>query len=471
MRLTPQLKLALSHYGVGRDNCLLGGLVQLNIRLLAKTYIEKLPKPVAHLLARVPFSLRFYPEYARTRQLIAQVNTMDFSQVNQWTFRKLKLLIERTYAENSFYRVYYNRHGYHPDRLKSLAYFQDVPIVKKKDFVEFTLEERSVPALGRICVNTGGTSGEPLEFYVDNRAFAREWAHMHRIWERFGYNYRHLKLTLRGKNLGNQLLKYNAVHNEYIVNIYADKHLVAEELARLNRLTDVHWLHGYPSVAAEFCRWMADHRPDVLTALKPGLQGVLLGSEFPAPHYRSAITEILGVPIISWYGHSEMCVLAYEKALNEYVPFPTYGYCEAVPVEDGIQHLIGTSLWNTVSPFIRYDTGDGIKADTEQGFVRHFSILDGRIGEFVVDRNGGRIGLTALIFGRHHAGFEQVKHVQVRQSKPGKMELLIVPRDPQTPLERLKDRFDFSNVEIDVQLRMTTEPVRTKTGKTPLLIP
>jgi len=396
---------------------------------------------------------------------------MELPEVSQWIFSKLKSLVERTYAENSFYQVFYERHGYHPDQLKSFAHFQDVPVVTKKDFIEFALEERSSSAPGRIRINTGGTSGEPLEFYVDNTAFAREWAHMHWIWERFGYNYRNLKLTLRGRNLGNRLLKYNAVHNEYIVNTYAEKNLLVEQLQKVAWFTDVRWLHGYPSVIAEFCGWLADHRPDVLTALKSGLRGVLLGSEFPAPHYRSAITEILGVPIVSWYGHSEMCILAYDRALNEYVPFPTYGYCEAIPMEDGIQHLIGTSLWNTVSPFIRYDTGDGIKAETEQGLVRHFSILDGRIGEFVVDRNGGRIGLTALIFGRHHAGFEQAKHIQVRQSEPGKMELLIVPRDPRTPLERLKNSFDFSNVEIDVQLRMNNEPVRTKTGKTPLLIP
>lgn len=434
----------------------------MNIRLIAKTYVENIQGSLAHLVARIPFSLRFYPDYAKTREIIAQVGAMDSSEINRWTFSKLKPLVERTYAENSFYRVFYDRHGYHPDRLKSLAHFQDVPVVTKKDFMEFSLEERSTPASERLHINTGGTSGEPLEFYVDSKAFAREWAHMHLIWERFGYNYRHIKLTLRGKNLGNHLLKYNAVHNEYIVNTYADKQLVTEQLVGLGRLAKIRWLHGYPSVIAEFCVWLADHHTDVLDTLKPGLLGVLLGSEFPAPHYRKAIVETLGVPMVSWYGHSEMCVLAYEEALNEYVPFPTYGYCEAISMEDGIQHLVGTSLWNTVSPFIRYDTGDGIKADTGKGLVKRFSILDGRIGEFVVDRNGGKIGLTALIFGRHHAGFEQARHIQVRQSGPGKIELLIVPRDPQIPLESLKDSFDFSNVKIDVQLRMIDEPVRTK---------
>ena len=442
----------------------------MNIRLIAKTHVENLHGVVAHLLARVPFSLRFYPNYGRTRNLIRHVGAMDLSMVNSWTFNKLKPLIERAYAEIPFYRVFYDRNSYHPDRLKSLAHFQDVPIVTKKDLIEFPLDQRSIPDSGCLRINTGGTSGEPLEFYVDDKAFAREWAHMHHIWERFGYNYRHLKLTLRGKNLGGQVLKYNAIHNEYIINTYADKQLIAEQLDILPELKGIQWLHGYPSIIAEFCMWLTAYRPDVLAKVKLGLSGVLLGSEFPAPYYRNMITQTLGVPIVSWYGHSEMCVLAYEEALNSYVPFPSYGYCEAITKEDNVQHLVGTSLWNTVNPFIRYDTGDGIKAETGQGLVKCFSILDGRIGEFVVDRNGGKIGLTALIFGRHHAGFEQARHIQVRQSEPGKMELLIVPRDPQLPIGKLQDGFDFSNVNIDVKFRMIDEPVRTISGKTPLLV-
>ena len=37
-------------------------------------------------------------------------------------------------------------------------------------------------------INTGGTSGQPLEFYLDHQAFAREWAHMHHLWQAHGYH-------------------------------------------------------------------------------------------------------------------------------------------------------------------------------------------------------------------------------------------------------------------------------------------
>lgn len=442
----------------------------MNIQQIAKNYVEGLDGPIAHALARTPFALRFFPDYGRTRRLIAQVQSMDEQVRRSWILGNLKFLLSTAYTRNRCYRVLYDRRGYHPDRLKSLAHFQDVPIVTKKDLTEFSLEERSSPNSGSVRTNTGGTSGEPLEFYADDKSTSREWAHMHDIWGRFGYNYRHLKLTLRGRNLGSRLLKYNAVHNEYVINTYADKHLVAEQLGQLSRLSEIRWLHGYPSVVADFCEWLTRHRPDLIEVLRRGLRGALLGSEFPAPHYRGAITDAMGVPCVSWYGHTEMCVLAYETASNEYVPFHSYGYCEALPMADGIEHLIGTSMWNLASPFIRYDTGDGIKSETKGGFIEQFSILNGRIGEFVVDRYGMNIGLTALIFGRHHAGFKQARHVQVRQSSPGVMDLLIVPHDPHTSPDDLMRGFDLSSVAIDVRLQVIEEPVRTHAGKTPLLV-
>jgi phenylacetate-CoA ligase len=329
---------------------------------------------------------------------------------------------------------------------------------------------RSRAGRGRILVNTGGSQGEPLAFYVDANAFAREWGHMHWIWERRGYDYRDLKLTLRGKSLQGPPVRYNAVHNELVVDAYMDREAVFDWLRRSGRLRDVRWLHGYPSLVADFCSAASARAPELVGGMKGSIKGALLGSEFPAPHYRNAITGTLECAIVAWYGHSEMCILAYEDVENEYVPLLTYGWCEAQSVGDGATHLIGTSYWNTVSPFVRYDTGDGIDADVDEGVVSRFRITDGRIGEFVLDAHGRAIGLTALIFGRHHLGFEMARHVQLRQTAPGVIELLVVPRDPAIEVDSLARAFDFSNVDLSVSITTRDAPLRTRSGKTPLLV-
>ena len=96
-----------------------------------------------------------------------------------------------------------------------------------------------------------------------------------------------------------------------------------------------------------------------------------------------------GLKWISWYGHSEMCVLAYDEGCrNRYRPFATYGLAE---VEDG--HLLGTSFHNHSMPLIRYDTGDLVEATerTDGGLVVEFAIKEGRSGDFVVDKGGKKL--------------------------------------------------------------------------------
>src|SRR5690606_25906035 len=102
-------------------------------------------------------------------------------------------------------------------------------------------------------VNTGGTSGQPLEFLLDNRAFAREWAHMHYIWKARGYNTRHLKLTFRGKHFDPGIpVRYNAVHNEYVVNANSKMSQIVDCILSMPKDSAIRWLHGYPSLIAEF---------------------------------------------------------------------------------------------------------------------------------------------------------------------------------------------------------------------------
>ncbi|WP_440997939.1 hypothetical protein [Arhodomonas sp. SL1] len=62
---------------------------------------------------------------------------------------------------------------------------------------------------------------------------------MHWIWRAQGYRPRHLKLTLRGKHFSDGgAIRYNAVHNEYLVNANAPMREVVD--AALGRPLHVH---------------------------------------------------------------------------------------------------------------------------------------------------------------------------------------------------------------------------------------
>lgn len=436
-----------------------------------KEALGKVPYSLARPLVYVPYALRFGAAYPEAGRLIQEFSRSSNETRERMILTRLQNIVEYAYESIPFYRHWYQTHRYQPHRLRTLSHFDDVPLTDKRAFRSFGLDQRSSSHSGSLKLNTGGSSGTPLEFYVDKHAFAREWAHMHHIWAGGGYAPTDLKLTLRGKDLGTDALRYNVVHNEYIGNAYVSPELLVEAVEELNRVRRIRWIHGYPSLVAEFAEATERLNPSLAASLRSKLKGVLLGSEFPAPHYRGTIERLLSPNVIAWYGHSEMVVLAVETGVNVYRPYQSYGYCEAVPAEDGHYRLVGTSYANRVTPFIRYDTDDRIQTTGDDTVLSAFSISEGRVGDFVTRADGSRVSLTALVFGRHHDAFEMVEHVQIREDRPGSMTVLVVPRKAFSERhDEVLRGFNFDSAGLSVTYEFLDEPVRTARGKVPLLV-
>lgn len=290
---------------------------------------------------------------------------------------------------------------------------------------------------------------------------------MHYIWSQLGYKQSDLKITVGGRSDIRNIIQYDAMRHNVIVDIYSGWEAVAEKLVKGKYKP--YYLHGYPSAIFDFIIWLKENKHPLLVILQNSIKGMFLGSELPSPVQRLQVEEILGCKSISWYGHTERSVLAYErKRHGEYWPFITYGFSEA-SFQKGDYRLIATNYYNYVSPLIRYNTGDLIKPSYDQGLLTSFEIAGGREGEFILDKKGNKIFLTALIFGRHHKIFNQSRYIQIRQRTKGTAEVLIVPRD-NINIRTATDMFDSSNVLIDFTFSTIEEPVRTKMGKIPLLV-
>jgi len=439
----------------------------MRIRLLLKGVAEKLPAAVGRPLSWVPFSLRLGAGYPVTARSIRNEERSTSVEIESRQLSRLLRVLNEAYERVEFYRGFYRSKGFHPEQVRTLADWQRVPIVTKADMQGVPLGSRTARGARGQKINTGGTSGEPLEFLVDHDAFAREWAHMHHLWKARGYRPWHVKLTLRGKHFDRtEKLRYNAVHNEYVANANCPMSEVADAVLALPQRVMVRWVHGYPSLVAEFAHALESRPAGEVAGFRARLFGALLGSEFPAEFYRSAIERILTCNVVSWYGHSEMSILAGETATGIYEAMSTYGYAEAVELADGVgARLVGTSLHNLVHPFVRYDTGDVVEALTGRPCSLAFRVGEGRIGEFVCDRHGNKHALTAVIFGRHHPAFERIKHVQVRDEGGGCVSLLVTPRSGDVDVESILAGFHLEGLDIEWRMQIVEAPVRTSHGK------
>lgn len=438
----------------------------MNAQAAMKRVVEGLPEWLGRPLSAVPYNVRLGSVYSRTLDELRGIGGRGVS------FEELREMVVYCATNVPFYQRFYRSKGFNAQALRSWDDWKHVPVVTKADLQSVSLQERTAMGAKGLKLNTGGTSGQALEFLVDTKAFAREWAHMHYIWFAQGYRPEHAKLTLRGRHYSDgRPLRYNAVHNEYVGNEAVPMEELVRSVIDLSKKVPIRWIHGYPSLVHEFAIALGN----VGYALDVGrfrrqLHGVLLGSEFPAPMYRSVIEGELSTNVVSWYGQSEMVLLARETANGVYCSFPSYGYCELVG-EGGSQRLVGTSIHNRVHPFVRYDTADlAVPLVQEPMGHTEFRITEGRVGDFIVDRHGRRHSLTAIIFGRHHEAFQHVRHVQVCDQGGGSVVLIVTPRESCKESDTLIDGFDLRNLDVSWRVMLVDEPIRTASGKIKLKV-
>jgi len=394
---------------------------------------------------------------------------MAAEQQRNFIFQKVKAILDHSWRNIPFYRELYDRNGLQPGDLKSFDDLCNIPVVTKAMLNECDLEHRSFPGGKRYSANTGGSSGAPLSFYILPSSIGHEWAYMHRIWGKLGFTQKALKLVFAGRNLKTKTVAYDALRNHFAVNIYKPNEEVAQDLRKVLTKNTIRYIHGYPSAIYDFACYCESNDPELAAMLSSQLQGGFLGSEYPVGIYRDKIEAVFGIPTISWYGHTERVVLAWEK--NEkfvYCPFQTYGFTEAIEdPETGKTKLAATSYYNTASPFIRYDTGDEITAmKSSAGILEEFRIETGREGDYILDRKERRIPLTGLVFGRHHKIFDKARFVQISQQEPGKAVFLITISKETLPETAYHEYFDLSNIEMDFEFKQIDSPILTRSGKT-----
>lgn len=449
----------------------------MDFLVFMKNYLKINSPVIGKGLAIIPFKRRpgIGRIYGQRHREIAVFDTLDHSRKQAFIYKRFYEIVNYAYHHVPFYRDFYRKEKFSPDSLRTYDDIKRVPIINKDILRNYEMEERSVNMKSRYLVNTGGSSGKPLSLYVSSGFIGNEWAHMHYIWRKLGYDIRDMKLVFAGgSDIGSTGIKYDALRHSYFVDIYQDDHLIAEKLKRILRTQKVHYLHGYPSALYEFSLYCRDKDPELCALLKDQLEGVFLGSEYPMPLYRSTIEETFDIPSVSWYGHTERCVLAYEKREKfVYYPFQTYGYTEALDLGgNDVHHLVGTSYYNLASPLIRYNTEDEVNAPSlTGGILEHFMIRHGRAGQFILDKHARKIPLTGLIFGRHHRLFDYCMHIQVAQNTPGEALVLYVPLEQQKGISDPGALFDKSNVAMDFTFRKLEAPVKTSSGKINLLVP
>jgi phenylacetate-CoA ligase len=356
-----------------------------------------------------------------------------------------------------------------PRDIRGAADLEALPILTKGEVQAqgVAMQSEAVPAAQRVTAHTSGTTGAGLRFATTHAALAEQWAvwWRYRRWHGIGLDTWCALFTGRSivplTQPGPPFWRYNVPGRQIMFSGY---HMTPERLvhyANALRRRRPPWLHGYPSLIA----LLAGHLIDSATDLGYQPRWITLGSESLLPHQAGIIERAFGVRPRQHYGLTEAVANISEWTDGTLRIDEEFSVVELLPQAGGLHRIVGTSLSNLATPLLRYDTGDlaSVSSDTDAGVVggRAVTAVDGRKEDYIVLRNGARLGRMDHVF----KDMTAVREAQLYQREAGVIEVRLVKREHYTNEDEARLLYEFrKRVGDDTELRLDYRESLPRTG-------
>jgi phenylacetate-CoA ligase len=352
--------------------------------------------------------------------LLQQRETMSPESIKEYQLNELRAILIHSFENVPYYTELFKSINFNPEKVNS---FEDINVIPylTKDIIRRNFENlKSVKRIkgGSFSTTTSGSTGEPLKVFLDFNSFFSETAFIYYYRKKLGYLFEDKVVTFRGIGFGDKLYSLNPVNNE---TIFSPFKLSAETLdvyrKKINEIKPAYF-NGYISAIYYFAKLLSDKGQ----SLEFQLKGIFLTSENINGPERLFVESFFKVKTITFYGHTERCVIAQEFKQGEYMFDPFYGYTENLNLNDDVYEIIGTGFLSRTMPLIRYQTNDICRLA-----ANNMISISGRrdINDYMVGINDEKITHPAL----HILSdiLVNVTNYQFIQEKKGQAVLLIVP--------------------------------------------
>jgi phenylacetate-CoA ligase len=375
---------------------------------------------------------RYRGDFPRLLEEAQERTYWSIEEIEAFRNRRLARFVAHCVATVPFYRERLRLAQATPGDIKSLGDLAQLPILEKEDAQEHAAELKStaVRASDTHTAHTSGTTGRALRFRVTVRASREQWA----IWWRFRCWHGIERGTWCALFAGRSVVpirqqrppfwRINYPGRQLIFSGYHINHdNLSEYLAALRRRRP-QWLHGYPSLLALVAAYVVETGSD----LGYQVRWVTTGAENLLPHQSDVIERAFGVKPLQHYGLAEGTANVSQCELGTLHVDEDYAAVEFVALgQEGLHRIIGTNFTNLATPLLRYDSQDlaTIRADASCSCGRPGRVLeriDGRLEDYVVLRNGTRVGRLDHIF----KDLVNIQEAQIYQARPGQITIRVV---------------------------------------------
>jgi phenylacetate-CoA ligase len=376
--------------------------------------------------------------------------------VNQWKSLKdikkmqenrLRFIVDHAYRYSQFYHTKFKNAGVHPADICTLKDLKKIPVTTKDEIIK---NRESVIAQGYSednthVVNTSGSTGRMLYILQDMKSVEANEAAVTRAYHAMGRRMfqdkiayiRHMSVESVDQFLGPvaNFLAENISKNLWIP-AHTDTDTIITKIKEYNPTI----LTGYPSSLYVVAKKMKEQKITV----RPRF--IMSGGELLTEEIRTFLQDVFQCDMYNFYGAYELMVVAWECKKHgmhtddmNILEFLKEGEPVA-PGEPG--EVVGTNLWYTAMPFIRYNLGDiASYSDDLCECGRGLPVMDvmeGRKDDFLVLPSGQLVGPRAvkpLVM-----TFPEVDKLQIIQEKKDLIKVLIVEKKEFNRKDQLKEK-------------------------------
>lgn len=377
-----------------------------------------------------------------------------------------------------YYRELFAREGFDPKSVHSAADLQRLPFLTKSVIRANTETLKHDQAQGLARFNTGGSSGEPLIFFIGNQRVSHDVAAKWRATRWWDVDIGDPEIVVWGSpiELGTQdrvKMLRDKVMRTQLLPAFEMSEAKLDGFIQTIRDVRPRMLFGYPSALTHIARH-AQKRGIAMDDL--GIKVAFVTSERLYDDQRATIGRIFGCRVANGYGGRDAGFIAHECPSGNMHITADDLVVEIVDEAGRVQppgvagEIVVTHLATRDFPFVRYRTGDvGVLGTEACACGRGLPLLkeiQGRSTDFVVAADGTVMhGLSLIYILRDLTGLKSFKVVQ--ESRELTRVLLVT--EPAFANEQLativtgfKQRL---GAHVDVQVSIVDEIPAEKSGK------
>lgn len=422
--------------------------------------------------------LKSHDSVAR-RQDLERTQYLPVEQILALRNERLKRFLVDIGTHVPYYRELFRKERFDPAGCNTLEDLQRLPLLTKSIIRENVDALRADDSGPVSRYNTGGSSGEPLIFYIGKARKSHDVAAKWRATRWWGVDIGDPEIVLWGSpiELGAQdrvkALRDRLLRSWLLPAFEMSDDKVRAMLAQIQQVRPK-MLFGYPSALAHLAErarlWQIP-----MSGL--GIKVAFVTSEMLYEHQKQSISETFGCPVANGYGARDAGFIAHQcphgslHISAEDIVVETLDPAGR-PVAAGMPgEIVVTHTATRDFPFVRYRTGDvGILSNQACSCGIKLPVLaevQGRTTDFVIGADGTVIHALALIYTvRDLPGVQRFKIVQHSVERT---EVQVVADERFGDVERQRIRHDFAarlGATVQVDISRVSDIPPEKSGKT-----